>query len=158
MRAAVDKQARRAAREAALASRQCALPQAKFGVIVADPGWRFQPYSRETGMDRAADNHYATSPLAAIKALDVRSIAADDCVLFLWATVPMLPQALETMRAWGFTYKSHFVWVKDKLGTGFWNRNRHELLLIGTRGKIPAPAPGTQWGSVIESKRRAHSQ
>jgi N6-adenosine-specific RNA methylase IME4 len=47
---------------------------------------------------------------------------ADDCVLFLWATIPMLPQALEVMAAWGFTYKSQFVWVKDKAGTGYWAR------------------------------------
>jgi N6-adenosine-specific RNA methylase IME4 len=58
-------------------------------------------------MDRAAENHYPTSSLAEIKALDVKSIVAADCVLFLWATVPMLPQALEVMKAWGFEYKSH---------------------------------------------------
>ena len=84
--------------------------------------------------------------------------AAADAVLFLWATVPMLPQALETMSAWDFNYKSSFVWVKDKIGLGFWNRNQHELLLIGTRGNIPAPAPGTQSSSVIEAPRRRHSE
>jgi N6-adenosine-specific RNA methylase IME4 len=154
----VSKQELRAAREAELASRQRALPQARFGVIVADPEWRFEPWSRETGMDRAADNHYPTSPLAVIKARDVASISAPDAVLFLWATVPMLSQALDVMAAWGFTYKSNFVWIKDRAGTGFWNRNQHELLLIGTRGKIPAPAPGTQWPSVIEAPRREHSR
>ena len=76
-----------------------------FGVIYADPPWRFEPYTRDTGMDRAADNHYPTMTLDEIKALDVPSIAAEDCVLFLWATAPMLPQALEVMTAWGFTYK-----------------------------------------------------
>src|SRR5262249_3184836 len=69
-----------------------------------------------------------------------------------------LPQALETMAAWGFVYKSQFVWVKDKLGLGYWARNRHELLLIGTRGHIPAPAPGTQFSSVIVAPRGAHSE
>jgi N6-adenosine-specific RNA methylase IME4 len=69
-----------------------------------------------------------------------------------------LLEAVIVMRGWGFAYKSNFVWVKDELGTGFWNRNRHELLLIGTRGRIPAPAPGTQWGSVIEAPRREHSR
>jgi N6-adenosine-specific RNA methylase IME4 len=61
------------------------------------------------------------------------------------------------MGAWGFSYKSNFVWVKDKPGTGFWNKNRHELLLIGTRGSVPAPAPGEQFDSVIEAPRAAHS-
>jgi N6-adenosine-specific RNA methylase IME4 len=70
----------------------------------------------------------------------------------------MLPQALELMAHWGFEYKSHFAWVKDRIGTGYWNRNMHELLLIGTRGGIPAPAPGTQWDSVIEAPVGVHSE
>lgn len=93
-----------------------------------------------------------------IKALDVASIAADDSVLLMWATVPMLPHALEVMAAWGFAYKSHVVWVKDRFGTGYWFRNQHELLLVGTRGNPPAPAPGTQWQSVIEAPVREHSR
>jgi len=121
-------------REAQLGARQCALPQRRYGVILADPEWRFEPYSRETGLDRSADNHYPTSPLDVIKARDVPSIAADDCALFLWATVPMLPQALEVMAAWGFHYVSSAVWVKDHIGTGYWFRIRHEILLAGTRG------------------------
>ncbi len=153
-----EKKARRLARERELGTKIRALPETKYGVILADPEWRFEPYSRETGMDRAADNHYPTSPTDAICNRDVRRIAADDCVLFLWATVPMLKDALRVMEAWGFTYKSHFVWVKNRTGTGYWARNRHELLLIGARGRIPAPAPGTQWASVIEAEVRRHSQ
>lgn len=153
----VDKKEMRAKRERELAKRQRALPDRRYGVIVADPEWRFEPYSRETGMDRAADNHYPTSTLDVIKARDVASIAADDCVLFLWATVPMLPEALWVMGTWGFDYKSHYIWCKDKIGTGYWSRNKHELLLIGTCGQIPAPAMGTQWHSVIEAPRGEHS-
>jgi hypothetical protein len=77
------KQARRAAKEAALAAKQLALPDRRYGVVVADPPWRWEPYSRETGMDRTADNHYSTSGVEAIAALPVSNIAADDCVLFL---------------------------------------------------------------------------
>jgi N6-adenosine-specific RNA methylase IME4 len=109
-------------------------------------------------MDRAADNHYPTSELEEIKALPVASITARDCVLFLWATVPMLPQALEVMTAWGFTYKSSFGWAKNHMGTGYWNRNKHELLLIGTRGHVPAPAMGTQAASLIEAPVGRHSE
>jgi N6-adenosine-specific RNA methylase IME4 len=155
---AAAKKAHRARREAELGARQRALPDKLYGVILADPPWRGEPWSRETGMDRAADNHYPTSPLAAIKALGVSTIAAPDCLLFLWATVPMLPQALEVMRAWGFGYKSSFVWVKDRAGTGYWSRNRHEILLIGARGDVPAPAMGTQWPSVIEASVARHSE
>lgn len=150
-----NKKQRRATRERELATKQLAMPDKLYGVIYADPPWRFASYSVETGMDRAADNHYPTMKVDGIATLKVP--AAPDCVLFLWATVPMLPQALEVMCAWGFDYKSHFAWVKDKVGTGFWNKNRHELLLVGTRGSIPAPAPGEQFDSVIEAPRGTHS-
>jgi N6-adenosine-specific RNA methylase IME4 len=150
-----DKKERRDERERELAVKITALPDKQYGVILADPPWRFTSYSAETGMDRAADNHYPTMDVAAIAALKVP--AAADCVLFLWATVPMLPQALDVLRSWGFEYKSHFTWVKDKAGTGFWNKNKHELLLIGTRGSIPAPAPGEQYESAITAPRGAHS-
>jgi hypothetical protein len=65
-------------------------------------------------MDRAAENHYPTSALEEIKALAVASIAAPDCVLFLWATVPMLPQALDVMATWGFAYRSGLAWAKNR--------------------------------------------
>jgi N6-adenosine-specific RNA methylase IME4 len=135
-----------------------AMPTGKYGVILADPEWDFKFWSDKAMTHSAAQMHYETSPLDVIKARDVPSIAADDCALFLWATVPMLPQALEVMAAWGFAYKSNFVWVKDKIGTGYWNRNQHELLLVGTRGKIPAPADGHQWASAISAPRGAHSE
>jgi N6-adenosine-specific RNA methylase IME4 len=156
---AAAKQQRRADREVELAAATIEVSEALgsklYGVIYADPPWRFEPYNRDTGMDRAADNHYPTMTLDGIKALPVP--AAPDCVLFLWATVPMLPQAVEVMAAWGFTYKSNFAWVKDRAGTGYWNRNRHELLLIGTRGNIPAPAPGEQYESAIAASVGEHS-
>jgi N6-adenosine-specific RNA methylase IME4 len=157
-----QKAERRAAREAELGARQSALPDRQYGVILADPEWRFEPYSRETGMDRAADNHYPTSPTDVIASRPVGSIAANDCVLFLWATVPMLPEALFVMVRWGFRYRTSFVWRKNRVGTGYWNRNRHEYLLVGAKGKVPAPAIGTQFeslldGEVLDSDMRGHS-
>ena len=62
------------------------------------------------------------------------------------------------MPAWGFTYRSHLVWVKDRAGTGYWARSQHELLLIGTRGSVPAPSPGSQPASVIEAPVGRHSE
>jgi N6-adenosine-specific RNA methylase IME4 len=153
-----EKQVRRARLEAELGARQRALPDKRYGIILADPPWRFEPYSRVTGMDRAAENHYPTSPLAEIKALDVGSIAAADCVLFLWSTVPMLEQALEVMKVWGFEYKSSFTWGKNRMGTGYWARNQTEYLLVGTRGHVPAPAMGTQWSSLILAPVGRHSE
>jgi N6-adenosine-specific RNA methylase IME4 len=148
---------KRAQRERELASKQIALPSKRYGVILSDPEWRFEPYSRESGMDRAADNHYPTSSTKIIAARDVASIAADDCVLFLWSTVPMLLDALRVMEAWGFEYKSHAIWDKVHIGTGYWFRNRHELLLVGTKGAIPAPAMGEQFGSLLTIARKEHS-
>jgi N6-adenosine-specific RNA methylase IME4 len=149
------KQIKRETREQELGAKQIALPTKQYGVIYADPPWRFEPYSRVTGMDRAPENHYPTEELAAIARMQIP--AAEDCVLFLWATLPLLPEAIQIMSAWGFNYKSHFVWIKDKAGTGYWVRAKHELLLIGTRGNIPAPAPGDQYESAIAAPVGEHS-
>ena len=107
-------------------------------------------------MDRAADNHYPTMAVGEIKALRVP--AANDCVLFLWATAPMLLEALAVMEAWGFTYKTQWVWVKTRQATGYWNRNQHELLLLGARGNVPAPAPGDQYLSTITAAQGRQSE
>ncbi|WP_244561737.1 MT-A70 family methyltransferase [Mesorhizobium australicum] len=155
------KKQRRAVREIELAGKIVALPDRRYGTIYADPEWRFEPYSRETGMDRAADNHYPTSPTDEIAARDVASIAADDCALFLWATAPMLPDALYVMDMWGFAYVTHCVWIKvragEARGPGYWFTGEHELLLVGTRGNVPAPAPGTQFPSFLIAPVTEHS-
>jgi N6-adenosine-specific RNA methylase IME4 len=153
-----EAKAKRAAREKQFAGKVLALPKKKFGVILTDNEWLFETYSEKGKLERSAENHYTTSDLDTLKARDIDSIAADDCVLFMWATAPMLPQALEVMMAWGFDYKSHLIWVKDRIGTGYWFRNRHELLLVGTRGNIPAPAQGSQWDSVLNAARAEHSE
>ena len=146
------KQGRRIQRERELGGMQCALPAQKFGVILADPEWRFEPWSRTTGMDRAADNHYPTSALNVITSRNVGSIAADDCVLLLWATAPMLPHALAVMEAWGFAYRSQLVWVKAKppphlekliCGTGYWFRNAHEAAAGGRCAKDSGAGDGS---------------
>jgi ParB-like chromosome segregation protein Spo0J/N6-adenosine-specific RNA methylase IME4 len=149
----------RAEREKELAGKIIALPHSKYGVIYCDPGWKFQPYSEETGMDRSAENHYTCEDIDAIKDWKVRNIASDDCVLFMWVTVPFEAKGHEVIKAWGFEYVSQVVWIKDKIGTGYWFRNKHEILLVGKRkgGKPVAPAPGTQWESVIVARVGKHS-
>jgi len=148
---------RRASREQELAAATEAASQTLgekvYGVIYADPPWKFVTGFTNTTV---ADNHYPCLPTETIKAPTVP--AADDCVLFLWATVPMLPQCLDVMSAWDFAYKSLIVWVKDRTGTGYWTLNKIELLLIGTRGNIPAPLPGAQPSQVIEAPRGRHSE
>lgn len=151
----------RAERESRLAEKTLAVSAALgtklYNVIYADPPWRFEPYSRDTGMDRAADNHYPTEQTEKIKAMPVAAAAAPDCVLFLWATVPMLPQAIEVAAAWGFEYKSTLFWDKILQGTGYWSRDRVEVLLIATRGHVPAPAPGDQPEQLRAERRGEHS-
>ena len=153
-----EKKRLRAEREAELGTWQRALPDKRYGVFLADPPWRYTILSSDCLMNGSAADHYLTSDLETIKALDVPSIAADAAALFLWATGPMLPEAVEVMAAWGFAYKSQMVWLKDKMGTGYWIRSRHENLLIGTRGDVPAPSQGTQPQSVFEARRGRHSE
>jgi hypothetical protein len=113
----------------------------RYPVIYADPPWKFEMYGRVTGMERVADNHYPTMLLEDICALPVDKLAADAAALFLWTTSPHLQKAFTVIEAWGFEYKTNVVWVKDKVGLGYHVRNQHEILLIATRGDIPAP-PG----------------
>lgn len=127
----------------------------KYSVILADPPWR---YDHCNTPNRAIENHYATMTEADICALDVASIAAKDAVLFLWSPSPKLDVAMRVIEAWGFTYKTCGVWVKSQLGMGYYFRQRHELILIGVRGKLRTPIPSTRAASVINAPRRKHSQ
>jgi N6-adenosine-specific RNA methylase IME4 len=131
------------------------LPPGRYTVILADPPWQ---YESVRDLARAIENHYPTLPLERICQLPVGEIAAPDCVLFLWATSPMLPAALEVVRTWGFTYRTSLVWVKDRLGLGFWARICHELLLIAVRGQPRCPAPALRPVSVIQAPRGRHSE
>lgn len=155
-----QKKVKRAEREKVLGAKQKALPAKKYGVIYADPAWSFASRSRDTGMDRAPDNHYPTMSTAEICALPVQDIAADDCVLFLWGTVPMDEDAHAVMARWGFKYVSAYVWIKEggAPGLGYWSRVDHENLLIGVRGNPPCPAPGTQRSSEIRAPVGRHSE
>ena len=134
-----------------------------YGVILADPPWRFSTWSPK-GKGRSADRHYPTMPLAEISALPVADVAARDAVLFLWATVPFLPAALGVMADWGFAYKTvAFVWVKTNRdgetifnGQGYWTRQNAEFVLFGRRGD--SKRVGRDVHSVVMSRRREHSR
>lgn len=136
---------------------EISLPDGKFDIIYADPPWRFETWS-EKGKGRSAEQHYPTMPLEDIKNLPVNKLADENCILFLWAISPMLPQALDVMKSWGFKYKSSLVWVKDKVGLGYYFRARHEYLFIGANGKGKIPAVTDKWQSVIFASREEHSK
>ena len=142
---------RRALRDANMAPAP-PLPEGPFELICADPPWQL---GNPDGLN-APENHYPTMPLSEIKQL--RPPATQNAVLFLWAVNCLLPEALETIAAWGFSYKTNLVWVKPSLGLGNWTRNRHELLLFATRGHIDIPEPAQRPDSVIEANRGRHSQ
>jgi N6-adenosine-specific RNA methylase IME4/ParB-like chromosome segregation protein Spo0J len=125
-----------------------------YPVIFADPPWRYDYAETD---NRVIENQYPTMVIEDICALPVASIATDDCVLFLWATSPKLIEALDVVKAWGFTYKTCMVWAKDKIGMGYYARQQHELLLIATRGAPPTPAPADRPSSVITAARGEHS-
>lgn len=157
------KQYHRAERERMLGERQMEAPDGIFGVILEDFEWDFATYS-EAGKDsRHASNHYPTaaqahSPQEIVERTADRFAKADkDCVLFMWTTGPHLAIALQVMALRNFDYRCQFIWLKNRMITGYWQRGMHEILLVGTRGKPPAPAPGKQFRSVLEGEVREHS-
>lgn len=142
-----------------------AFPDGKFSCILADPPWAFECWSGPAVPSRTADSHYATAPLEWIASLPVKACAADDCCLFLWATMPLLPEALQVIAAWGFTYKTcGFTWVKvlperprhPRMGLGYWTRANAELCLLATRGNPKRLHKDV--GQVIAEPIREHSR
>ena len=116
--------------------RSQALPLGKYHVIYADPPWEYA----NSGFNQSAGNQYPTMSLDKICALDVRSFTGPDCALLLWVTAPMLSDGLKVIEAWGFEYKTNFVWVKDKApGMGWHLTTFHEHLLLATVGTMMPP-------------------
>ncbi len=133
------------------------LPDGIFDVIYADPPWRYDNQIESWG---PVSLHYQDMALEEI--MNIAVPAADNAVLFLWATNPFLEDALKVVEAWDFTYKTNLVWVKTELqrpGSGFYIRGRHELLFICTRGAFVPDQTGKEpIGSVIEAPVQEHSR
>ena len=126
----------------------------RYPVIYADPPWRYEYVETES---RAVENHHPTMSLDELCALPVADLAFADSVLFLWATSPKLADALRLIAAWGFEYRTCAVWDKEIIGMGYYYRQRHELLLVATRGQLPAPQPDVRPASVVCERRGPHS-
>jgi site-specific DNA-methyltransferase (adenine-specific) len=128
-----------------------------YTVIYADPPWPYRNKKTGGSHTSGAAQHYSIMSMDGIKDLPVRDLASKDAVLFLWATVPMLPEALDTLKAWGFRYKTSLFWRKTgRLGLGYWYRGQVEILLLGVRGQIKAFR--SQAENIIESKPGRHSE
>lgn len=112
----------------------------KYQIIYADPPWGYRVWSANGG-HKSASAHYSTMDKEDICNLKVEKIADKDCVLFLWATYPCLPEAFKVIEAWGFEYKTvAFTWVKTYsngnpfIGLGHWTRANAEICLLATKG------------------------
>jgi N6-adenosine-specific RNA methylase IME4 len=129
------------------------LPGGPWQVILADPPWRdeFGPNAKST------ENFYPTMSTEDIMRIDVAGHAHEHAVLYLWALPHMFPEALEVMKAWGFLYRTHMVWGKDRVGKGQWCRNQHEDLLIGRRGAFPPPKEEDRTPSWVVEPVGKHS-
>lgn len=131
-----------------------------YDLIMADPPWQFRLWS-DKGEGKSAQAQYATMDIASIKALPVSHLAGGDCLLFMWATFPMLPEALEVMAAWGFRYVTGGAWhkrtahSKTAFGTGYRLRSSCEPFLIGTIGNPPTTRACR---NLIEAEAREHSR
>lgn len=153
-------EAMRQMRKDEVAHKVLALPEGKYRVIYADPPWSYGNSGAISDNDHYSrvERHYPSMPLADICALNIKNMAADDAVLFLWVTAPLLFDADQVIRSWGFKYKSHFVWDKVKHNYGHYNSVRHELLIICTRGSC-TPDIATLFDSVQEIERSStHSE
>ena len=110
----------------------------KYQIIYADPPWS---YNDKMKGHQGAETHYQTQDLSWIKSLPVANICEKDCVLFLWVVSPLLPEGIETLKAWGFEYVTlAFCWIKETpmfkqvKNLGRWTMGGVELVLLGRRG------------------------
>ena len=133
------------------------LPRGRYRVIYADPPWWYgTPQHSKTEQVATLGTHYPSMKTGAICDLPVGDMAADNAVLFLWATSPLLFEAKAVIDAWGFTYKASIVWDKVLHNVGHYVSVRHEFLLICTRGSC-LPDSDKLHDSVVSIERTAHS-
>jgi len=124
----------------------------QFGCIYADPPWQYGNQATRA----ATDTHYNTLSVDKLCEWGIADIAADDAHLHLWTTNAFLPDAFRVIDAWGFEYRSCFVWVKPQIGIGNYWRVSHEFLLLGIRGDAKR-FRNRSLRSWVELDRRRHS-
>lgn len=133
----------------------------QFSVILCDPAWAYRDVMK--GHSFSLDHEYETQPQGTLESLPVKSIAAKDATLFMWAVSPQLPEAIALMKAWGFRYVTvAFVWSKKTArgkqvaNLGRWTMGSTELCLLGVRGKPKRVARNVR--QFVEAERTVHSR
>jgi N6-adenosine-specific RNA methylase IME4 len=139
--------------------------QGRYKTILADPPWRFANNTGKVAPEHKRLARYSTLSIQEILDIPVNSVADDQCHLYLWVPNALLAEGLETMKKWGFTYKTNIVWYKirkdggpDGRGVGFYFRNVTELVLFGIKGKIRTLKPGRTQVNLISTRKREHSR
>lgn len=139
-------------------------------VMLIDPPWKYVTWS-EKGAGRSASRHYEVMTPEEIAAMPVGMLAAPDCMLLLWATWPLLPEAMMVIGAWGFAYKTcAFVFAKTNkggdirevegqhMGNGHYTRANTEPCLLATRGGKLRREDGKDVRQLIVGPLREHSR
>jgi len=133
----------------------------KYQIIYADPPWQYT--SKSVPPEWEVTNHYKTMPIEDIKKLPIKELADKNCYLFLWVTSPILDDGIDTLKAWGFEYKTiAFCWAKTYrdnswvLGMGSYTRSNVEICLLGTIGRLERIDASVR--QLIVSQLREHSQ
>lgn len=134
----------------------------KYNIIYADPPWQYK--DKALSGNRGACCKYDVMNIKDIESLPIKNITKDDCILFMWVTMPKLNECFNVIKSWGFEYKTcAFTWIKQNKksnslfwGMGRWTRANAELCLIATKGKPKRKSAKVH--SVIISKIREHSR
>jgi len=135
------------------------LPNMKYKTVYADPPWTYNKSTKKADVSLV----YDTMSLKDILDMKdwINEITEQDCVLFLWTTSPKLPEGLETLKAWGFQYKTSIIWNKIKPYLGYYVNPIHEICLIGGKGKSTpeiSMKERNQIPSIITERKTSHSK
>lgn len=138
-------------------------PMGQFGLVLADCPWRFATRDSVSAVPTTSADPYPTMSVEELKAMPMDFTGAADCVCVMWATAPMLLQAIDVMQTWGFAYKTAGAWAKQSstgrkwaFGTGYIFRSAAEFYLIGMRGSPRIKSKSVR--NLIVAPIRQHSR
>ena len=134
----------------------------KYQIIYADPAWLYQcgknHLAKKSMINGKTDIHYNAMPIKEMEQMNVKDIADNDCLLFMWVTSPFLKIGIDLMIKWGFDFSTiGFVWYKEKTNPGSYTLSECEVCLIGKKGKIPTPRGARNVKQFLSEKRTRHS-